>query len=47
MATSRLVCISDYEEKALSLLDKPTADYYGGGADEEQTLSDNVSDYSR
>ncbi|KAF6039003.1 HAO1 [Bugula neritina] len=47
MATNSLVCVNDYEEQALSLLDKRVRDYYSCGADDGQTLSDNVADFRR
>jgi len=31
MATNSLVCVNDYEEQALSLLDKRVRDYYSCG----------------
>ncbi|KAF6037767.1 hypothetical protein EB796_003923 [Bugula neritina] len=47
MATSTYVCIKDYERQALSLLDKKTGDFFYGGADDEQTLSDDTADFKR
>lgn len=42
-----LVCVTDYEKKALSLLDRRASDFIATGADDEQTLADNVADYKR
>ena len=42
-----LVCVKDYERKALTLLDKNARDYYQSGANDEQTLHDNISDFKR
>jgi len=47
MATSTYVCVKDYERQALSLLDRQTGDFFYGGADDEQTLSDNTADFKR
>jgi len=47
MATSTYVCVRDYEREALSLLDRKTGDFFYGGADDEQTLSDNTADFKR
>jgi len=44
MATNSLVCVNDYEEQALSLLDKRVRDYYSCGADDGQT---HVADFRR
>lgn len=35
------VCVADFEREALSRLSKEVADYYAGGADDEQTLKRN------
>ena len=42
-----MICLKDYEEKALSLLDSRYADFYATGADDEQTLADNEADFKR
>uniref|UniRef100_A0A671M1R2 (S)-2-hydroxy-acid oxidase n=2 Tax=Sinocyclocheilus anshuiensis TaxID=1608454 RepID=A0A671M1R2_9TELE len=42
-----LVCVSDYERQAQTLLPKPVFDYYFSGADEQQTLRDNVAAFAR
>lgn len=42
-----LVCVRDYEKQALSILDRNARDYYQSGANEEQTLQDNVNDFKR
>lgn len=45
--TSELVCLRDYENKALSMLDSRYAGFYSTGADDEQTLEENESDFKR
>lgn len=47
MAQPGLVCIRDYETKALSLLDKRSGEYYSHGADDQHTLANNVADFDR
>ena len=42
-----LICLNDYERKAKSLLGEFAAKYYGAGADDEQTLEENVRDFKR
>uniref|UniRef100_A0A673GGQ3 Hydroxyacid oxidase (glycolate oxidase) 1 n=1 Tax=Sinocyclocheilus rhinocerous TaxID=307959 RepID=A0A673GGQ3_9TELE len=42
-----LVCVSDYERQAQTLLPKSVFDYYFSGADEQQTLRDNVAAFAR
>ncbi|RXN18658.1 hydroxyacid oxidase 1 [Labeo rohita] len=42
-----LVCVSDYERQAQRLLPKSVFDYYFSGADEQQTLRDNVAAFAR
>ncbi|TRY92475.1 hypothetical protein DNTS_028182 [Danionella cerebrum] len=42
-----LVCVRDYEHQARRLLPKSVFDYYYSGADEQETLQDNVTAYSR
>ncbi|XP_018586316.1 2-Hydroxyacid oxidase 1 [Scleropages formosus] len=41
------VCVRDYEKKAEETLPKAVFDYYFSGADEQQTLADNVAAFSR
>ncbi|KAH0510195.1 Hydroxyacid oxidase 1 [Microtus ochrogaster] len=43
----RLVCISDYEEHARSVLQKSVYDYYKSGANYQETLADNIRAFSR
>ncbi|KAL4623948.1 hydroxyacid oxidase 1 [Arapaima gigas] len=45
--SERLVCVRDYEKKAKKTLPKAIFDYYFSGADEQQTLADNVAAFSR
>ncbi|XP_051723043.1 hydroxyacid oxidase 1 isoform X2 [Ctenopharyngodon idella] len=42
-----LVCVSDYELQAQRLLPKSVFDYYFSGADEQETLRDNVAAFAR
>uniref|UniRef100_F6QEA9 Hydroxyacid oxidase 1 n=1 Tax=Equus caballus TaxID=9796 RepID=F6QEA9_HORSE len=44
---TRLVCINDYEQHAKSVLRKSIYDYYRSGANDEETLADNVAAFSR
>ncbi|XP_078086486.1 2-Hydroxyacid oxidase 1 isoform X2 [Mustelus asterias] len=41
------VCIDDFEQHARDILPKAVYDYYRSGADEQQTLTDNVTAFSR
>ncbi|XP_005010879.1 2-Hydroxyacid oxidase 1 [Anas platyrhynchos] len=41
------VCISDFEDYAKKFLPKSVYDYYRSGADDEETLADNVAAFSR
>ncbi|NWU74255.1 HAOX1 oxidase, partial [Onychorhynchus coronatus] len=41
------VCIGDFEEYARTFLPKSVYDYYRSGADEQETLADNVAAFSR
>ncbi|XP_051578899.1 2-Hydroxyacid oxidase 1-like isoform X2 [Myxocyprinus asiaticus] len=45
--SDKLVCVVDYELQAKRLLPKSVFDYYFSGADEQQTLRDNVAAFSR
>ena len=47
MADSSLVCVADYEHRTLQILDRNARDYYKSGANNEQTLDDNVRDFQR
>uniref|UniRef100_A0A8C5YJL7 Hydroxyacid oxidase 1 n=1 Tax=Marmota marmota marmota TaxID=9994 RepID=A0A8C5YJL7_MARMA len=44
---SRLVCIDDYEQHAKSVLQKSIYDYYRSGANDQETLADNITAFSR
>ena len=44
---SRLVCVDDYEQEARLRLDRNAWNYYSSGADEQQTLRDNVEAFLR
>ncbi|NXA14937.1 HAOX1 oxidase, partial [Sapayoa aenigma] len=41
------VCIADFEEHARTFLPKSVYDYYRSGADDQETLADNVAAFSR
>ncbi|NXA41312.1 HAOX1 oxidase, partial [Eudromia elegans] len=41
------VCVADYEEYAKKFLPKSVYDYYRSGADDQETLADNVAAFSR
>ncbi|NXK39867.1 HAOX1 oxidase, partial [Piprites chloris] len=41
------VCIGDFEEYAKTFLPKSVYDYYRSGADDQETLADNVAAFSR
>ncbi|XP_010279700.1 PREDICTED: hydroxyacid oxidase 1 [Phaethon lepturus] len=41
------VCIADFEEYAKKFLPKSVYDYYRSGADDQETLADNVAAFSR
>lgn len=43
----QMLCIDDFEKYALEHLSKATADYYRSGANDEQTLRENRSAFSR
>lgn len=41
------VCVSDFEEEAKKVLPKAVYDYYRSGADDQNTLADNVAAFDR
>ncbi|NXQ34211.1 HAOX1 oxidase, partial [Alaudala cheleensis] len=45
--SGRPVCIADFEEHAKTFLPKSVFDYYRSGADDQETLADNVAAFSR
>lgn len=45
--STQLVCISDYEQHAKSILPKSVYDYYRSGANDQETLADNIAAFSR
>ncbi|XP_059324335.1 2-Hydroxyacid oxidase 1 isoform X1 [Ammospiza nelsoni] len=45
--SGRPVCIADFEEYARSFLPKSVYDYYSSGADDQETLAENVAAFSR
>lgn len=45
--SSRFVCINDYEQYAKSVLEKSVYDYYKSGANDQETLTDNIAAFSR
>lgn len=44
---TELVTVTDFERRARTILPKATLDYYDGGANDEVTLRENVSAFSR
>ena len=42
-----LVCVEDFEQQAQLKLDRNAWNYYSSGANQEQTLRDNVDAYKR
>lgn len=42
-----LVCVDDFEKHALQTLPKSIADYYKSGANDQQTLKENVEAFRR
>ncbi|XP_069788539.1 2-Hydroxyacid oxidase 1 [Narcine bancroftii] len=47
MISNKPVCVNDFEKHAKDVLPKAIYDYYFSGADEQQTLKDNVAAFSR
>uniref|UniRef100_A0A674N252 (S)-2-hydroxy-acid oxidase n=1 Tax=Takifugu rubripes TaxID=31033 RepID=A0A674N252_TAKRU len=45
--TAQRVCVSDFEEEAKKVLPKAVYDYYRSGADDQNTLTDNVAAFDR
>ncbi|XP_077169389.1 2-Hydroxyacid oxidase 1 [Paroedura picta] len=45
--SGRPVCIADFEQHAKEVLPKSVYDYYRSGADDQQTLAENVDAFSR
>ena len=43
----RPVCLADFEKYFYNFLDKNARDYYSHGANQEQTLKDNVEAFMR
>lgn len=41
------VCLRDFEQRAKLLLSKAVFDYYFSGADEQESLADNVAAFRR
>jgi len=46
-AMSKLVCLADFEAHFLKSLDRNARDYFSSGANQEQTLRDNVEAFYR
>jgi len=42
-----LVCVADFEDRALRVLDKNARDFIKGGADDEITLMENKQAFKR
>ena len=47
MKSARPVCLADFETHFKHCLDKNARDYFSSGANQEQTLKDNVQAFSR
>ena len=47
MLSERPVCLADFEVHFKRSLDKNARDYFSSGANQEQTLKDNVEAFSR
>ena len=47
MKSARPVCLADFETHFKHSLDKNARDYFSSGANQEQTLKDNVQAFSR
>ncbi|XP_067942077.1 2-Hydroxyacid oxidase 1-like [Watersipora subatra] len=47
MSSKQLVCLNEYEKEALAILDRNSSSYYQSGANDEQTLHDNINDFKR
>lgn len=45
--TEPRACVSDFEEEAKKVLPKAVYDYYRSGADDQNTLKDNVAAFDR
>ncbi|KAK5855582.1 hypothetical protein PBY51_007246 [Eleginops maclovinus] len=45
--SAQRVCVSDFEKEAEKVLPKAVYDYYRSGADEQNTLADNVAAFNR
>ncbi|XP_053143402.1 2-Hydroxyacid oxidase 1 isoform X1 [Hemicordylus capensis] len=45
--SERPICLADFEQHAKKLLPKSVYDYYRSGADDQQTLAENVAAFSR
>jgi (S)-2-hydroxy-acid oxidase len=43
----KLVCVQDFEDEALQILDKNARNYFKSGADDEVTLQENKDAFSR
>lgn len=41
------VCVSDFEHRAQRILPKAVFDYYFSGADQQESLADNVAAFKR
>ncbi|KAJ3144921.1 Hydroxyacid oxidase 1 [Irineochytrium annulatum] len=44
---AKLVCLEDYRKAAVAILPRNARDYYESGAEDEETLRDNIAAYSR
>ena len=46
-STTELICLRDFERKAEEMVDLKTRDFWGDGADQQQTISENIEDFKR
>ena len=41
------MCLRDFEQKAEEMVDLKTRDFWGNGADQQQTISEKIGDFNR
>ena len=46
-STTQLICLRDFEQNAEEMVDLKTRDFWGDGADQQQTISENTEDFKR
>ena len=47
MNKNKVVCVDDFEKSVQDSLDKDTLDWFTGGANDEETLRDNIAAFAR